>query len=144
VLVGDSENLELHAFDFEGNVVHTASTPSVTTALALKPGLFAPLSDASLTTTSVTTSLPITFSAVPHDRFDEPLPALSGSDVSSLIIEATGEIGEGVTRTFPGVTSVSAEGEIAFSVDVPVAGNWTFNILDAFSTGHEEHVGGSP
>ena len=32
VLVGDSENLEIHAFDFEGNLVHSIDSPLVVTA----------------------------------------------------------------------------------------------------------------
>ena len=56
VLVGDSGNLKVHAFDFEGNVVHTIVLPLIATALAFRPGIFAPLSDVSLTTASPTTS----------------------------------------------------------------------------------------
>jgi hypothetical protein len=50
VLVSDSVNDELHVFDLEGNELYTIDVEA-TTSLALKPGVFAPLSDVSLATT---------------------------------------------------------------------------------------------
>jgi len=137
VLVGDSENLEIHVFNFEGNVVHSIAAPSVVTSLAFKPGAFAPLSDVSLTTTSLTTMSPVTFLATGViDRFGEPLT--TDLDFSNFAIKATADISSEVNvvtiKTVTGTVSQGDGGEVIFSVNATNAGSWNFSLVDAFSS----------
>jgi hypothetical protein len=138
VLVGDSENLEIHAFDVGGNVVHSIDSPLVVTALASKPGIFAPLAEVSLTTASLTTMSPITFAATGfNDRFGEPLA--TDVDFSNFAIKATGDVSSSesnvvITKTISGAVSQREGGEIKFAVDVPDAGEWIFSLVDVFNS----------
>jgi hypothetical protein len=137
VLVGDSENLKIHAFDFEGNVVHTIFLPLITTTLAFRPGIFAPLSDVSLTTASPTTTSPVVFSTSFRDRFGEPLA--TDVDFSNFAIKASfagtsSESNIEVTET--GDVSEGGEGAIRFSINVTRVGLWTFTLVDVFADGY--------
>ena len=139
VLVGDSENLEIHAFDFEGAMVHSIDAPSIVTSLAFKPGVFAPLSNLTLTTASPTTTSPITFAATGfNDRFGKPLA--TDVDFSNFAIKATGDISSSssesnvvITKTISGTVSQGGGGEVTFTVDVPDAGEWEFSLVDVFN-----------
>ncbi|GMI24188.1 hypothetical protein TeGR_g9544, partial [Tetraparma gracilis] len=148
VLVGDSKNLEIHAFDFEGNVVHSIDSPLVMAALAFRPGVFAPLSEVSLTSVSITTTSPITFTATGFkDRFGKPLA--TDVDFSNFAIKVTGDVSSSesnvvLTKTISGDEPQGEEGAVWFAVDVPNAGEWTFSLVDVFGSGYEEHIGGSP
>jgi hypothetical protein len=157
VLVGDSENLEVHAsvpapprapplspltpspcrYDFEGNLVHSIETPLATTSLAFKPGLFAPLIDVSLSTASLTTTSPIIFSATSFfNRLGRELPP--SVDFSNFAIKATGDVSSSesnvvITKTISGSVSQADGGEVRFAADVPTAGEWTFSLVDEFN-----------
>jgi hypothetical protein len=137
VLVGDSKNLEIHAFDFEGTVIHSISSPKATTALASRPGAFVPLTDVALTTASPTTTSPIIFMATGFsDRFGEP--ATADVDFSNFAIKATGDVSASesnvvLTKTITGAVSRGEEGEVNFIVDVSKAGEWTFSLVDVFN-----------
>jgi hypothetical protein len=140
VLVGDSKNLEIHAFDFEGNVVHSIDSPLVMAALAFRPGVFAPLSEVSLTSVSITTTSPITFTATGFkDRFGKPLA--TDVDFSNFAIKATGDVSSSesnvvLTKTISGDEPQGEEGAVWFAVDVPNAGEWTFSLVDVFGSGY--------
>lgn len=162
VFVGDSKNAEIHAFDFAGNVVHSIDTPFVTSSLAFRPGLFAPLSETSLVTANITTTSPIVFTATSfHDRFGEPVVGIV--DFTTFAIKATGEIGVGTTATIEGGVTLGGAG-VEFKIEVKYAGQWTFSLVDVFNeecvvsrpnpcnhkhtltllTRYEEHLGSSP
>lgn len=147
VLVGDSDNTEIHAFDFSGNVIHSIGTPLATSSMAFRPGQFAPLTVMSLETTSPTTTSSVVFQATSfRDRLDEPLS--NDAIYSHFAVEAVGEISEignvVTTATITGDVSVGEGGEVEFVVDVPITGEWTFNLVDKFNDEYEEHIGGSP
>ena len=136
VLVGDSENREIHAFDFEGNVVHSIGVPFDASSLAFRPGLFAPLADVSLETRNLTTSSPIIFSASSKDRFGEPFA--SAVDFSSFAVKASGDVSTEesdyvLTKTVSGVVSLSDSGVVEFAVNATTPGEWTFSIVDVFN-----------
>ena len=106
-------------------------------SLAFKPGAFAPLSDVSLTTTSLTTMSPVTFLATGViDRFGEPLT--TDLDFSNFAIKATADISSEVNvvtiKTVTGTVSQVDGGEVIFSVNATNAGSWNFSLVDAFSS----------
>jgi hypothetical protein len=137
VLVGDSENLKVHAFDFEGNVVRTMVSPLIVTALAFRPGTFAPLSDVTLTTASPTTTSPVVFSTSFRDRFGEPLATdvdFSNFDFKASFAGTSSE--SNAVYAEVGEVSEGEDGEVIFSIDVKrPAGLWTFNLVDVFADG---------
>ncbi|GMI24787.1 hypothetical protein TeGR_g6246, partial [Tetraparma gracilis] len=148
VIVGDSKNREIHAFDFEGNVVHSIDSRLITTSLAFKPGVFVSLSTVSLTSLSITTTSPITFAATGfNDRSGKPLA--TDVDFSNFAIKATSDVSSSesdvvLTKTISGTVSRGEGGEITFAVAVPNVGQWTFSLVDVFNDEYEEHIGGSP
>jgi hypothetical protein len=136
ILVGDSENREVHAFDFEGNVVHSIGVPFDASSLAFRPGLFAPLADVSLETQNLTTSSPIIFSGSFKDRFGEPFT--SAVDFSSFAVKASSDVSTEesdyvLTKTVSGVVSLSDSGVVEFAVNATTPGEWTFSIVDVFN-----------
>jgi hypothetical protein len=134
--VGDSANGEIHAFDFEGNVVHSIEISFVASSLAFRPGLFAPLADVSLETQGLTTTSPVVFSATFKDRFGEPLT--SAVDISSFAVTATNDVSSEesdfmLTKTVNGAVSLSESGVVEFAVNATTPGEWTFSIVDVFN-----------
>ncbi|GMI19245.1 hypothetical protein TeGR_g2190 [Tetraparma gracilis] len=141
--------IAIHAFDFSGTLISTASTPNAASGMAFKPGGFAPLATLSLPPAPSVIE-PLKIEIVLRDRFDQPLPKHYDAEyeTSNLAISARGSISvsdelEDLVIPLEGTIVYTENATIEASVEVKFAGDWDIEILET-SVLSSEPIAGSP